>query len=55
MYAIIAAIPLILVIVLMIFVRWPALRSLAVGIILTAIVAVAFWGMAAMDVAASVV
>ncbi|MCI5563465.1 MAG: L-lactate permease [Intestinimonas massiliensis] len=55
MYAIIAAIPLILVIVLMIFVRWPALRSLAVGIILTAIVAVAFWGMAAMDVAAYVV
>ncbi len=45
MYAIIAAIPILLTVVLMIFFRWPALRALALALILTIVISVGLWGM----------
>lgn len=45
MYAIIAAVPLILTVILMVFLHWPALRALGLALVLTAILAVALWGM----------
>ena len=50
MYALIAAVPLLLIIILMIFLHWPALRALLLGIILTALIAIACWGMDATHV-----
>ncbi len=45
MYAIIAAVPLILTVILMVFMHWPALRALALALVLTGVIAVALWGM----------
>lgn len=45
MYAIIAAIPLLLTVVLMIFFHWPALRALGLALILTIVISIGLWGM----------
>ena len=45
MYAIIAAIPLLLTVILMIFFHWPALRALTLALVLTMVISVGLWGM----------
>ena len=45
MYAIIAAVPILLTVVLMVFMHWPAIKALPLALVLTAVIAAGLWKM----------